>query len=96
MPLVRKLRKKKLYRRLLFCAFQPDHYDNKLQAYLTLARACFYKGKISRKTSSLLSVIFSMRSLDAHGSVQKKKMKLHAMKKLNRNSSYFLLSSWAS
>ena len=59
MPLARKLRKKKkLYRRLLFCTFQPDHYDNKLQAYLTLARACFYKGKISRKSSSLLSVIF--------------------------------------
>ena len=57
MPLARKLRKKKLYRRLLFCAFQADHYDNKLQAYLTLARACFYKGKISRKSSSLLSVI---------------------------------------
>ena len=69
-------KKKKLYRRLFFCAFQPDHYDNKLQAYLTLARACFYKGKISRKSSSLLSVICSMRSLDAHGSVQKKKTKL--------------------
>ena len=55
MPLARKLRKKKLYRRLLFCAFQAD--DNKLQGYLTLARACFYKGKISRKSSSLLSVI---------------------------------------
>ena len=55
MPLARKLRKKKLYRRLLFCAFQAD--DNKLQAYLTLARACFYKGKISRKSNSLLSVI---------------------------------------
>ena len=41
MPLARKLRKKKLYSRLLFCAF---HYDNKLQAYLTLVRACFYKG----------------------------------------------------
>ena len=36
--------RKKLYRRLLFCAFQPDHYDNKLQAYVTLVRACFYKG----------------------------------------------------
>ena len=70
-------KEKKLYMRLLFYAFQPDHYDNKLQAYLTLARACFYKGKISRKSSSLLSVISSMRSLDAHGSVQKKKMKLH-------------------
>ena len=55
MQLARKLRKKKLYRRLLFCAFQAD--DNTLQAYLTLARACFYKGKISRKSSSLLSVI---------------------------------------
>ena len=76
MPQARKLRKKKLYRSLLFCAFQPDHYDNKLQAYVTLVRACFYKGKISRKSSSLLSVISSMRSLDAHGSVQKKKMKL--------------------
>ena len=96
MPLARKLRKKKLYRRLLFCASQPDHYDNKLQAYVTLARACFYKGYydnklqayvtlarasfyegyISRKSSSLPSVICSMRSLDAHGSVQKKKMKL--------------------
>ena len=62
---------------MLFCAFQPDHYDNKLQSYLTLARACFYRGKISRKTSSLLSVICSMRSLDVRGSVQKKKMKLH-------------------
>ena len=76
MPQARKLRKKKLYRSLLFCAFQPDHYDNKLQAYVTLVRACFYKGKISRKSSSLLSVICSMRSL-AHGFVQKKKMKLH-------------------
>ena len=76
MPQARKLRKKKLYRSLLFCAFQPDHCDNKLQAYVTLVRACFYKGKISRKSSSLLSVISSMRSLDAHGSVQKKKMKL--------------------
>ena len=47
MPLVRKLGKKKLYRRLLFCAFQPDHYDNKLQGYVTLARACFYKGRSS-------------------------------------------------
>ena len=75
MPLARKLRKKKLYTSLLFCAFQPDHYDNKLQAYVTLVRACFYKGKISRKSSSLLSVICSMRSLDAHGFVQK--MKLH-------------------
>ena len=62
MPLARKLRKKKLYRRLLFGAFQPDHYNN--------------KGYISRKSSSLLSVICSMRFLDAHGSVQKKKMKL--------------------
>ena len=77
MPPARKLRKKKLYRRLLFCASQPDHYDNKLQAHLTLARACFYKGKISSKSSSLLSVICSMRSLYSHGSVQKKKMKLH-------------------
>ena len=77
MPLARKLRKKKLYRRLLFCASQPDHYDNKLQAYVTLARASFYEGYISRKSSSLPSVICSMRSLDAHGSVQKKKMKLH-------------------
>ena len=76
MPLARKLRKKKLYRRLLFCASQPDHYDNKLQAYVTLARASFYEGYISRKSSSLPSVICSMRSLDAHGSVQKKKMKL--------------------
>ena len=40
-------------------------------------QACFYKEKISRKSSSLLSVICSMRSLDVHGSVQKKKMKLH-------------------
>ena len=48
--------RKILYRRLLFCAFQPHHY-NKLQAYLTLVRACFYKGKISIKSSSLLSVI---------------------------------------
>ena len=31
----------------LFCAFEPDHYDNKLQSYLTLARACFYKGRLS-------------------------------------------------
>jgi len=69
-------KEKKLYRRLSFCTFQPDHYDNKLQAYLTLARACFYKGKISSKSSSLLSVICSMRFLDAHESVQKKKMKL--------------------
>ena len=61
---------------LLLCAFQADHYDNSLQSYLTLAQPCFYKGKISRKSSSLLSVICSMRSLDAHGSVQKKKMKL--------------------
>ena len=73
MPQARKLRKKKLYRRLLFCAFQSDQ----LQAYLTLARACFYKGKISRKSSWLLSVIYSMRFLDAHGFVQKMKMKLH-------------------
>ena len=77
MPLARKLRKKKNYRRLLFCPFQPDHYDNKLQAHLTLVQACFCKGKISNKSSSLLSVICSMRSLDAHGSAQKKKMKLH-------------------
>ena len=76
MPLARKLRKKKLYRRFLFSAFQPDHHDNKLQAYVTLVRACFYKGYISRKSSSLLSFIWAMRSLDAHGSVQKKKMKL--------------------
>ena len=76
MPQARKLRKKKLYRSLLFCAFHPDHYDNKFQAYVTLVRACFYKGKISWKSSSLLSVICSMRSLNAHGSVQKKKMKL--------------------
>ena len=76
MPLARKLREKKLYRRLLFCPFHPDHYDNKLQGYVTLARACFYKGKISRKSSSLLSVICSMRSIDAHRSVRKKKMKL--------------------
>ena len=76
MPLARKLRKKKLYRRLLFCASQPDHYDNKLQAYVTLARASFHEGYISRKSSSLPSVICSLRSLDVHGSVQKKKMKL--------------------
>ena len=77
MPLARRIKtKKKRYRLLLFCAFHSDHYDNKLQRYLTLARACFYKGKISRKSSSLLSVICSMRSL-AHGFVQKKKMKLH-------------------
>ena len=42
MPLARKLRTKKLYRRLLFFAFQPDLYnDNKLQAYLTQTRAFF-------------------------------------------------------
>ena len=39
--------------------------------------ACFCKGKISRMSSSLLSVICSMRSLYAYGYVQKKKMKLH-------------------
>ena len=61
MPLARKLRKKKKpYRRLLFCAFQPDHYDNKLQSYLTLARACFLKGGSPAKCGSLLSVIYSM------------------------------------
>ena len=41
-----------------------------------------------------------MRSLDAHGSVQKKKMKLLEIAAGNENkktnSSYFLLSSWAS
>ena len=69
--------------------------------YLTLARSCFCKGKIFRKSSSLLSIICSMRSLDAHETVLKKKMKLleiagNENKKTNRNSSYFLLSSWAS
>jgi len=100
MPLARKLRKKKLYRRLLFCAFQPDHYDNKLQAYPTLARACFYKGYISRKSSSLLSVICTMRDSLTHTDPCRKRkwncMKLQAMKKSNRNSSYFLFISWAS
>ena len=67
-------KEKKLYRRLLFCAFQPDQ---QLQAYLTLAQSCFIKGFFSSKSSSLLSVICSMRSLDAHGFVQKMKMKLH-------------------
>ena len=66
MPLARNSERKKLYRRLLFWAFQPDRYDNKFQAYLTLVGACFYKGKISSKSSSLLSVICSMRSLDVH------------------------------
>ena len=38
MPLARKPRTKKLYtRRLLLCAFQADHYDNKFQSCLTLS-----------------------------------------------------------
>ena len=80
MPLARKLRKKKKkpYRRLLFCAFQPDHYDNKLQSYLTLARACFYKGRLSSKVElAAFRYLLYDASLDAHGSVRKKKMKLH-------------------
>ena len=79
MPLARKLRKKKKpYKRLLLCAFQPDHYDNKLQSYLTLARACFHKGRLSSKVSfAAFRYLLYDASLDAHGSVQKKKMKLH-------------------
>ena len=58
--------------------FQPDHYDNKLQSYLTLARACFYKGRLSSKVSvAAFRYLLYDPSLDAHGSVQKKKMKLH-------------------
>ena len=79
MPLARKLRKKKKkpYRRLLFCAFQPDHYDNKLQSYLTLARACFLKRASSKVWFAAFRYLPYAASLDAHGSVQKKKMKLH-------------------
>ena len=77
MPLARNLRTKKLHERLLFCAFQPDHYDSKLQSYLTLTRACFIKGRSAAKCTSLLSISYSMRSLDADESVQKKKIKLH-------------------
>ena len=74
MPLARKLRKKKT----LFCAFEPDHYDNKLQSYLTLARACFYKGRLSSKVGlAAFRYLLYDASLDAHGSVLKKKMKLH-------------------
>ena len=74
MPLARKLRKKKT----LFCAFEPDHYDNKLQSYLTLARACFLKGGSPAKCGfAAFRYLPYAASLDAHGSVQKKKMKLH-------------------
>ena len=64
MPLARKLRKKKNFIGVCYFAlFSP-----------TIMISSFRK--ISRKSRSLLSVICSMRSLDAHGSVQKKKMKL--------------------
>ena len=78
MPLARKLRKKKnLIGVCYFALFSLIIMITSFKRnYLTLARACFYKGKISRKSSSLLSVIYSMRFLDAHGSMQKKKMKL--------------------
>ena len=79
MPLARKLRKKKLYRRLLFCAFQAD--DNKLQAYLHLQELVFIKERSPGSLVRCFQLFCSMRSLDAHGSVQKKKMKLQAMKK---------------
>ena len=62
----------------LFCAFEPDHYDNKLQSYLTLARACLYKGRLSSKVGfAAFRYLLYDASLDAHGSVLKKKMKLH-------------------
>ena len=59
MPLARKIRKKKknFISVFYFALFRPDHYDNKLQAHLTLVQACIYKGKISSKSSSLLSII---------------------------------------
>ena len=62
----------------LFCAFEPDHYVNKLQSYLTLARARFYKGRLSRKVGlAAFRYLLYDASLDAQGSVLKKKMKLH-------------------
>ena len=42
-----------------------------------MRKLVFIKGGSSAKCSSLLSIIYSMRFLEAHGSVQKKKMKLH-------------------
>ena len=64
MPLARKLRtpkkkKKKKQKKkkkktsqafiILRVSGRADHYDGKLQSYLTLPRACFYKLKLSRK-----------------------------------------------
>ena len=87
-------------RRLLFCAFQPDHYDNKLQSYLTLARACFLKaGSPAKCGFAAFHYLPYAASLDAHGSVQKKKMKLHETagnEKIKQESLYFLLISSAS
>ena len=56
MPLARKLRTPKKKKKktsetfiILRVSGRADHYDGKLQSYLTLPRACFYKLKLSRK-----------------------------------------------
>ena len=91
---------KKLYRRLLFCVFQPDYYDNKLQSGIWhLRELVFIKGGSPAKCSSLLSVICSMRFLTHTDPCRRRKwncMKLQAIRKSDSNSLYFLLSSWAS
>ena len=76
MPLARKLREKNIG----VCYFALFSLIIMITSFKRIWHlpACFYKGKISSKSSSLLSVICSsLRFLDAHESVQKKKMKLH-------------------
>ena len=97
MPLARKLRKKKLYRSLLFCAFQADHYMiTSFKRMWPLCELVFIKG---RSPGSLVRCfpLFALWDPLTHTDPCRRRksncLKLQAMKKSNRNSSYFLLSS---
>ena len=96
MTLARKLRKKKLYFARLSLIIMITSFSRMWH----LHELVFIKGGSPAKCGSLLSVIYSMTHLLTHTDQCRRKkwncLKKQAMKKSNRNSSYFILSSRAS
>lgn len=84
----------------LFCAFQPDHCDNELHTRTWhLCKLVFIKGRSPASLVRCFPLFALWDPLTYTDPCRRRKwncMKLQAMKKSNRNGSYFLLSSWAS
>ena len=96
MPLARKLRKKKLHFARLSLIIMITSFNR----IWHLHELVFMKGGSPAECGSLFSVIYSMTHLLTHTDQCRRRkwncLKKQAMKKSNRNSSYFILSSWAS